>query len=157
MLAKMTLDLETGYTPTDEQWEVIHQLFPATVDSKHFFSGDHTIVMDSEQLMLLTADKGFKIGIQSVSAHNMIVKMRDKYDNAISSVENYHRGNIIQVHVPNMALLTYNEVTVYEDSCTDELQKALNQGWRIIAVCPPNSQRRPDYILGRYNPDGSNR
>ena len=25
----------------------------------------------------------------------------------------------------------------------------LDDGWRILAICPPNSQRRPDYILGR--------
>ena len=37
------------------------------------------------------------------------------------------------------------------DACTDELQGALRDGWRIIAVCPQPSQRRPDYVLGRYN------
>lgn len=24
--------------------------------------------------------------------------------------------------------------------------------WRILAVCPPNAQRRPDYILSRRKP-----
>lgn len=55
----------------------------------------------------------------------------------------------IQVAIPDLALLSLNEVCVLEDACTDELQSKLNGGWRIIAVCPPNSQRRPDYILGK--------
>lgn len=42
-----------------------------------------------------------------------------------------------------------------EDACTDQLQGALNSGWRIISACPQPDQRRPDYILGRFNPDQS--
>lgn len=55
----------------------------------------------------------------------------------------------IQVAIPDLALLSIREVRVLEDACTDELQDRLDNGWRIIAVCPPNSQRRPDYILGK--------
>lgn len=55
----------------------------------------------------------------------------------------------IQIAIPDFALLHINEVEVLEDACTNELQQQLNAGWRIIAICPPNSQRRPDYILGR--------
>ena len=58
-------------------------------------------------------------------------------------------GSIINVHIPNIGLLAINEVTVQNDCCTDHLQEMLNEGWRIIAVCPPNSVRRPDYVLGR--------
>jgi hypothetical protein len=53
------------------------------------------------------------------------------------------------VHVPDQALLYVDEVTYLSDECTDRLQDHLNEGWRILAVCPPCSQRRPDYILGR--------
>ena len=55
----------------------------------------------------------------------------------------------IQIAIPDLALLSITEVMVEEDACTDSLMDRLNDGWRIIAVCPPNSQRRPDYILGR--------
>ena len=61
-------------------------------------------------------------------------------------------GAIVQIHVPNIGLIAMNEVRVLEDACTDALQKALDEGWSILAVCPPNAQRRPDYILGRSNP-----
>ncbi len=56
----------------------------------------------------------------------------------------------VEVHVPGFALTTYNRVMLLEDSCTDALQTALNQGWRIIAACPQPDSRRPDYVLGRY-------
>lgn len=57
-----------------------------------------------------------------------------------------------EVHLPGNLLATYNETLLLEDACTDELQGALNSGWRMVAVCP-QSQRRPDYILGRFNPN----
>lgn len=61
------------------------------------------------------------------------------------------RGNkyVLHVSVPNVGLLSVDEVEVLEDCCTDILQDKLNKGWRIIAVCPPNGVRRPDYVMGR--------
>ena len=50
---------------------------------------------------------------------------------------------------PGNALLAIAETKLLEDSCTDALQAALADGWRIIAVQPQPDQRRPDYILGR--------
>lgn len=57
--------------------------------------------------------------------------------------------NVVHVHVPNVGLLSIAEVMVEENACTDLLQRRLNEGWRILCVCPPNAARRPDYILGR--------
>lgn len=55
------------------------------------------------------------------------------------------------VHVGGGLITTYNDLLLKEDVCTDDLQQELNNGWRIIAVCVQADQRRPDYILGRYN------
>lgn len=55
----------------------------------------------------------------------------------------------LHVHLPNVGLLSVEEVMVLEDACTDELQRHLDDQWRILCVCPPNSARRPDYVLGR--------
>lgn len=55
------------------------------------------------------------------------------------------------VHVPGLGLLIMNELHVERDSCTDRIQERLDEGWRIVAVCPQPDQRRPDYILGRTN------
>lgn len=54
-----------------------------------------------------------------------------------------------QQHQPNEALLNIAETMLLENCCTDELQRHLGNGWRIIAVQPQPDQRRPDYILGR--------
>ncbi len=43
-----------------------------------------------------------------------------------------------------------NDLLLLEDCCTDALQGHLDEGWRIIAVTT-QEQRRPDYILARYN------
>jgi hypothetical protein len=55
---------------------------------------------------------------------------------------------ITNVHVPNAALFEVTKVNWLEDTCTENLQRQLDAGWRILAVCPSNDARRPDYILG---------
>lgn len=61
-------------------------------------------------------------------------------------------NTLCEVHMPGQALSMYNDVKLLEDSCSDVLQEALNEGWRIVAACPQPSARRPDYILGRFDP-----
>jgi hypothetical protein len=58
-------------------------------------------------------------------------------------------GTRYHFHLPNLGLLQIRKVIWLEDGCTETLQQHLNEGWSILAVCPPNGQRRPDYILGR--------
>lgn len=60
----------------------------------------------------------------------------------------------IQVAIPNILLWEIDEVRVLDDSCTDTVQSYLDDGWRILAICPPPAQRRPDYIMGRQRPKG---
>lgn len=55
-----------------------------------------------------------------------------------------------KVAVAGLGLLSVNQVEVRLDLCTDELQRDLNNGWSILAVCVQPDQRRPDYILGRW-------
>lgn len=57
-------------------------------------------------------------------------------------------GTGYHFHLPNLGLLDVRYVTWLEDACTENLQTHLDAGWKIIAVCPPNGARRPDYILG---------
>lgn len=56
-------------------------------------------------------------------------------------------------NVPNYdtSMQLINQVMLLENCCTDQLQKALSDGWRIIAVSPQPNQRRPDYVLGCHN------
>ena len=50
-------------------------------------------------------------------------------------------------------MVTFNDLKLCTDICTDSLQEELNNGWRIIACCVQPNQRRSDYILGRFNPE----
>lgn len=72
-----------------------------------------------------------------------------RYQTQVPFKSEVNAQTIVQVSIPDLALLTIKEVQVLEDAWTDELNRHLQEGWRIVAVCPPNSQRRPDYILGR--------
>lgn len=58
----------------------------------------------------------------------------------------------VNVHVPGLGLLIIDEVKVLYDQCTDGLQEALDEGWRIVACCPQPDRRRPDYVMGRKKP-----
>ncbi len=58
----------------------------------------------------------------------------------------------VHVHMPGNALMSFNVTMLLEDACTDQLQQTMDRGWRIISVCPQPDQRRPDYILGRFDP-----
>jgi hypothetical protein len=59
---------------------------------------------------------------------------------------------VAQIHVPNFFMCTVNMVKVEEDYCTDKLQLDLDNGWRILCICPPTIDRRPTYIMGKHEP-----
>ena len=72
----------------------------------------------------------------------------------IDSTTDINFNSQCNVHIGGGGLLvTFNDLCLKEDTCTDELMREFNNGWRIIAICVQPDQRRPDYILGRYNPD----
>lgn len=63
--------------------------------------------------------------------------------------DSQYKNVTVHVQIPHVGLLMMDEVEVRTDYCTEQLQRDLNDGWRILCVCPPNAARRPDYILGR--------
>lgn len=84
-----------------------------------------------------------------------MLEIQKKLENALKSFnEKIEFNEVCNVHIGNIGLLHINQVAYAIDKCTEELQELLNDGWRIIAVCPQPDQRRPDYVLGRYNPQG---
>lgn len=83
--------------------------------------------------------------------------IQNKLETALKSFDKSLEFNQkCDVHVSNLGLLHINQLGYALDKCTQELQDILNQGWRIIAACVQPDQRRPDYILGRYNPESDN-
>ena len=84
---------------------------------------------------------------------NKIEEKAQQIDKTIDIMKQQTFNQKCNVHVGGGMIATYNDLKLKENSCTDELQCELNNGWRIIAVCVQPDQRRPDYVLGRYNPE----
>lgn len=109
---------------------------------------NETFMATQEEVVTLKlADIDFEIKQERVLSYDQLNK------NAAGAVARdvYHNTRV-EVHASNSALMVYNETLLCEDYCTDRLQNELDNGWRIIACCVQPDQRRPDYILGRYNP-----
>lgn len=79
----------------------------------------------------------------------MVQTLSQKFGAPIDGTPELAGKHITQIAIPDLGLLTINEVMHLNDCCTDNLRDHLKEGWRILAVCPPIAQRRPDYILGR--------
>jgi hypothetical protein len=96
---------------------------------------------------------GVKVELAATTGNMFIKRLNDLFsDRGYGMLEHAQNGNVMQVHIPNEYLYRINEVEVLDDCCTDRLREYLDDGWRIICVCPPNSQRRPDYVIGRHTP-----
>jgi len=86
----------------------------------------------------------------------MLNEIEEKFNTINKNLDLFNNQQFnqkVNVHVGGGLIVTYNDLKLMEDSCTDALQNELNDGWRIIACCVQPNQRRPDYVLGRYNPD----
>lgn len=78
-------------------------------------------------------------------------KKLEAFSNSVPDV-NCQYNEKVEVYTPGMGLMLFNRVMLLQDMCSDALQTELDNGWRIIAACPQPDQRRPDYIMGRYDP-----
>lgn len=116
--------------------------------------GVHYLTMDNAKVL---AKYGISFEVSKSSETDTVGSMLVTLQNRIAELELegakkaecVAEGACVQIHVPDQCLMKINEVQVIEDCCTDRLQDELNDGWRILAVCPPNAKRRPDYVLGR--------
>lgn len=147
----------------DLDWEKVkmyHPLAPEEKPANKYAWGDMDAPLrlsDSEIAGL--ALLGFTLAVVPYPGA-MITKMSEhegqrlSWDNAPSPMD-LRDGRAVQITIPDLALMYITEVTWLEDSCTNDLQAYLEDGWRLLAVCPPNAQRRPDYILGRVTKGGN--
>lgn len=132
-------------------------------DESDPFSGDYgNVVVTGDQLLSLLAAK-VEFTVQSeANLHREPEAMVDSITQALAKIDDFFSkagkdidrwNSRVEVHMPGQALSMYNRTMLIEDACTDGLQDELDKGWRIIACCPQPDQRRPDYILGRFDPD----
>lgn len=138
----------------EEQWAAFCSLWPLAPSERpkdHWGVPSGPARLSVEEATGLAA-MGIKLKIVPLPGA-MVVKQTDTGRNWSHGEEpapaDFLTGAAVQVTVADSALLMIDEVIHRDDCCTDEIQAMLDEGWRIIAVCPPNAQRRPDYILGR--------
>jgi hypothetical protein len=86
-------------------------------------------------------------------AIDKIASLARKFEAFAEHVGNAQYNEKVEVYTPGMGLMLFNRVMLLNDACSDALQTELDNGWRIIAACPQPDQRRPDYIMGRYDKD----
>jgi hypothetical protein len=114
-------------------------------DQKSFWRMPDDILATVEDIRLLT-DAALSPEVKQVKNTYSPTKPDNGWSKNLEKA-----SNSIHVHIPNIGLLMMEKVAVLEDCCTNELQRWLDAGWRILAICPPNGTRRPDYIIGATN------
>lgn len=116
-----------------------------------------SFVVSADQLLTLmklkqepTIEHELTIGDSMDGIAQRMEKIVEKLERVPTGNSEYNEK--CEVHMPGNALMTFNHTMLLQDACTDALQEAIDAGWRIICAQPMPDQRRPDYILGRFNP-----
>lgn len=127
--------------------------FPHT---KFTVIGTREAIIEPNNVDAITQHQHFIDSMIQAQEQRMSTMMNSFIKMSENIVENLKADTLNQkcdVHIGGGLLMTVNEVQVFEDYCTEELQKRLDGGWRILAVCVQPDGRRPDYVLGRFNPN----
>ena len=139
-------------------WDAVRDHWPVELPEEKpedkytaFTYGNDKVRLTYEEATLLSTSR-LKMLILPSSTSTQLSKMRTtdrwKHSNEINP-KDLMTGDAVQIHIADLGLLHIDEVTYLDSACTDNLQGHLDEGWKILAVCPPVASRRPDYILGR--------
>ena len=130
---------------------VLRMLLPADFKLR---DGDETRWVMAGYLHQFIVDSSKLIG-QEVWNYISVVERLTDPNISIASIADKKPDGGTYNQLVNVAVggstLPIDVVKVVEDYCTDQLQKELDSGWRIVAACVQPNQRRPDYILGKTN------
>lgn len=144
-----------------ELWAALREVFPSLPEDAGTYSSINDELVDLDLVGEFLESTGIGFTIKPVK-HNIFRKTgteerlkKMEREMKLLRFQAHAGDSVAQIHVPNIGLLMVNEVEVREDLCTHALQTLLDEGWRILAICPSIDQRRPDYILGRHNPKSS--
>lgn len=141
-----------------------HKLRDNWRDTSYYFSFSEFEIFITQEQFFAMLELGYDLKLvarhevkdQPVDLSNIVEKANlivKKLEESLAAIPERHFNDRCEVHVPGLGLLSINRTMLLEDSCTDRLQDAIADGWRIIAACPQPDQRRPDYILGKYDPE----
>lgn len=130
-------------------------------DEDDYEASQDISVTDQQYIDILQAGIGVRcvnsiaeagVSLDPKGAIERVEKLIAKIEKFAVDTSNLQYNEKVEVYTPGMALSLFNRTMLLEDSCTDALQAELDNGWKIIAACPQPNQRRPDFILGRYDP-----
>lgn len=134
----MFYKISIGYETPKECYAAIAALLEMEEVPEHFYN--FRDVHGTQELVDKLVELGARPQLERVKGISYA-----KPPSAVAQAVN-HSTTVISV--ANHNLFEVTKVTWMENTCTEELQRMLDAGWRILAVCPSNDARRPDYILG---------
>lgn len=142
-----------GWKALDQAgWDDLREVIPALDEKKPDYPYN-SYVADTEAIRRLAKHKVQISLSEPPDSQLMFVRLQDRIEALELKKEDtagqLTNGAAVHIHIPDHSLTKIDEVMAMEDACTDELQGYLDKDWRILAICPPNAKRRPDYILGR--------
>lgn len=152
---------------TDIKWRELVKENPAVLREYPFYKDLRIEVQDTDYLRYLEMDVDVSIQgrrtldimdspAEAPQAIRMVEQMLALNDKVIAQLKTSSEelfNHPCQQVQPGAWVNNVNRMMLVEDSCTDAIQGYLDEGWRILAIQPQPDQRRPDYILGRFDPD----
>lgn len=151
---KLPYSKPNWYKGTEEEYKEYYKN-PGTFEDGYTIEFDKMLLNDSEFHIVFKWVEVIDVLNQDVQYHEVMIDLNalaDKIMNKVIANSSHLFNSRLEVHQPNMPLFQYNEYTYQTDCCTERLQdEYIDKGWRVVCVCPQPDQRRPDYILGRYN------
>ena len=145
--------LRRGLTATQSEMKLPAEQWVKPAEGEPWASDTpwhHEALMDTAELQVWT-DAGIQITIRKV--RGLVYLQPEPASPFPTQAKDLLSGpTIVNVSVPGgFGLWQVQSVSILEDACTDALQDTLDNGWRILAVCPPNDRRRPTYIMGHHD------
>lgn len=137
------------WTELGEKYAELRKRIPQLPEVQKDYYGQNLIIGPDELQALADFNLDFRFDKERMGEATMLMKLVGKYAAGMTLPQAAVASAVVQIHIPSIGLMLIDEVDWLEDACTQQVQDHLNDGWRILAVCPPNAQRRPDYIFGR--------
>lgn len=151
MTVHVNFKFKWRWKPTDEQLQKLNAIIPDGIkidENEGWLDSYETYTANIHQLLAITNQ--FELE-QTSPSH--ILQLSEQIDELIARMNLYSKdqqfNEACNVHITNVGLLTIQKVKIETNMCTDMIQDELDDGWKILAICPQPDQRRPDYVLGK--------
>lgn len=135
-----------------DQYKKLRELLPDLdenifeVRQWHSYVADITSIIDIVPTIRII--RKIKTNNSNLELYNFLSKAEHTLDD-LKALNSQLFNKKLEVHMPGNSLLEISNVIVVENACTEAIDQKLQDGWRILAVCPQPDQRRPDYIMGK--------